>query len=518
MGQYRAWPFQEAEQILKRRRPAADRTVVFQTGFGPSGLPHIGTFGEVARTTWVRRAYEHLTGGPTRLIAFCDDMDGLRKVPLNMPAGDMLAAHLGKPLSRIPDPYGCCDSFSGHMNGKLRDFLDRYGFDYELQSSSQAYGSGVFDAGLRILLQKAEEVRALILPTLREEKRADWSPFFPICPACGSVNGTRVTAYNPERDTVSFRCDGQGEAVGCGACGEVSVLGGHAKVGWKVDWALRWFAYDVDYEMYGKDLIDSASLSGRIVRLMGKQPPAGFFFELFLDEEGKKISKSVGKGLTVDHWVDFAPIESLLFYIYQNPKRAKRLYWGMVPKCVDDYLQALRRYPEVGEEQRPEDGLWHIFDRGSRVPSYGATVDFSAVSNLISAIGGDSPEVLRDFLHRYDPAVAEYPEVAEGLVGKGLAFYREQVLPHKHFRPATEAEKGLFSQVRERLGRCESGEEEDLQAIPFEVARAAGAEARDLFRSFYEVVLGQERGPRFGTFVKLVGKERVLEMLASAAA
>ena len=518
MGQYRAWPFQEAEQILKRRRAAADRTVVFQTGFGPSGLPHIGTFGEVARTTWVRHAYEHLTGGPTHLIAFCDDMDGLRKVPLNMPAGDMLAAHLGKPLNRIPDPFGCCDSFSGHMNGKLREFLDRYGFDYELQSSAEAYGSGAFDEGLSILLEKAEEVRALILPTLREEKRADWSPFFPICPNCDSVNGTHVTAYHPERNTVSYSCEGTGEAAGCGASGEVSVLGGNAKVGWKVDWALRWFTYEVDYEMYGKDLIDSANLSGRIVRLMGKPPPAGFYFELFLDEEGKKISKSVGKGLTVDHWVDFAPIESLLFYIYQKPKRAKRLYWGMVPRCVDDYLQALRQYPGVHEEERPENGLWHIFDRGSQVPSYGAAVDFSAVTNLISAIGNDSAEVLRDFLRRYDPAVVEYPEVVDALVEKGLAYYREQVLPHKHFRPATEEEKALFAQVRERLAGCENGDEQELQAIPFDVARAADIEPRALFRSFYEVVLGQERGPRFGTFVMLVGKERVLEMLAAAAA
>ena len=518
MGQYKAWPFQEAEQILKRRRPAADQTVVFETGFGPSGLPHIGTFGEVARTSWVRHAYEHLTGGPTRLIAFCDDMDGLRKVPLNMPAGDMLAAHLGKPLCRIPDPYGCCDSYSGHMNGKLREFLDHYGFEYELQSAAEAYGSGIFDEGLRILLQKAEEVRELILPTLGEERRAAWSPFFPICTSCGSVNATRVTGYHPERDAVSYLCEGQGEAVGCGHSGEVSVLGGNVKVGWKVDWALRWFSYDVDYEMYGKDLIDSARLSGRIVRLMGVQPPAGFFFELFLDEEGKKISKSVGQGLTVDHWVDFAPVESLLYYIYQNPKRAKRLFWGMVPKCVDDYLQALRQYPEVAEEKRPENGLWHIFDRGRQVPTYGASVDFSAVNNLISAIGGDSAEVLRDFLHRYDPAVAEYPGVVDKLVDKGLSYYREQVLPDKHFRPATEEEKALFIQVRQQLAASESDDEEELQAIPFDVARAADVEPRQLFTSFYEVVLGQGRGPRFGTFVRLVGRDRVLEMLDKAAA
>ncbi|MFH1569541.1 MAG: lysine--tRNA ligase [Gemmatimonadota bacterium] len=513
MGEYRAWPFEEARQILQRRRPPAGRTVVFQTGFGPSGLPHIGTFGEVARTTWVRHAYEHLTGGPTRLIAFCDDMDGLRKVPLNLPSGEMLASHLGKPLSRIPDPFGCCDSYSGHMNGKLREFLDHYGFDYELQSSTAAYASGAFDEGLRILLRQAEEVRALILPTLREENRQDWSPFFPICPSCGSVNATRVTAYHPERDAVAFACDGAEGAVGCGATGEVSVLGGGAKVGWKVDWALRWFTYEVDYEMYGKDLIDSASLSGRIVRLMGKEPPAGFCFELFLDEDGKKISKSVGKGLTVDHWVDYAPIESLLYYIYQNPKRAKRLFWGMVPKCVDDYLQALREYPGVPEAERPEKGLWHVFDRGRTVPDYGASVDYSTVNNLIAAIGTEAQEVLWDFLRRYDAEVAGYPGVVGSLLDKGLTYYREQVLPHKRFRPATEGERALLQQVRRRLAASDTGDEDALQAVPFDVAREAGAEPRDLFRSFYEVVLGQERGPRFGTFVRLVGRERALEML-----
>jgi lysyl-tRNA synthetase, class I len=513
--QYKAWPFQEARQIVKQRPSVEGRPVLFETGFGPSGLPHIGTFAEVARTTWVRQAFELLTGQPTRLVAFSDDMDGLRKVPLNMPQPEMLSQHLGKPLHAIPDPFGEADSYSGYMNGKLKEFLDAYGFDYEFQSSREAYHRGDFDEGLTVLLEKVEEVRGLILPTLREENREGWSPFFPICPACGSVYATRVTGYHPERQSLEFACDGEvGQVHGCGAAGELSVLGGQVKVGWKVDWALRWFTYEVDYEMYGKDLIDSAKLSGRIVRLMGKQPPVGLTYELFLDEEGRKISKSVGRGLTVDAWTEYAPIESLLYYIFQNPKRARRLYWDVVPKCVDDYLEALRRYPEVEEEKRPERDVWHIGNRGAEVPAYGAQVNFSMVNNLISALGSDSVELLVDYLERYDPEAMKFHAVTESLVEKGMNYYRDFVLPNKRFRDPNEEERGLLGGMRDRLVEIAEGDEEALQSIPFDVARTAGVEPKDLFRTFYEVLFGQERGPRFGSFVGLVGKERVLEMLA----
>ena len=513
MQQYKAWPFQESQQIATRRSLQGDRPVLFQTGFGPSGLPHIGTFAEVARTNWVRRACEHLRGTPARLLAFSDDMDGLRKVPLNMPGADMLSAHLGKPLCNIPDPFGCCDSFSGHMNGKLQEFLDTHGFDYEFQSSREAYCRGDFDEGLSILLERVCEVRDLILPTLREENREQWSPFFPICPSCGSVNATRVTGYHPQSNTVDFTCDLEAKgAVSCGHSGEVSVLGGAVKVGWKADWALRWFSYDVDYEMYGKDLTDSVKLSGRIVRLMGKAPPTGLRFELFLDEEGRKISKSVGKGLTVDTWVDYAPVESLLYYIYQNPKRAKRLHWGVVPQCVDDYLEALRLVDDIGEADRPNESLWHIFG-GRSVPRYQAKVNFSVVNNLISALGTDSADLLMDYLGRYDDQVFDYPQVIQSLIEKGLSYYRDKVLPTKTFRHPSGDERVLLGQLRQRLALCGNVDEDALQAIPFDVAKESGVEPRDLFRTVYEILLGQERGPRFGSFVKLVGKERVLEML-----
>ncbi len=508
---YRAWPFQEAAQIVKQRQPSGDRPVLFETGFGPSGFPHLGHFSEGVRTAWVRNACEYLYGLKTRLLCFSDDMDALRKVPSNFPQPDMLAAHLGKPVHAIPDPFGCYASFGDHMNAKLCEFFDASGFDYEFQSARQAYVRGDFDAGLLILLAKAEEVRQIIVPTLREQNRQNWSPFFPICTNCGSIMATQVTAYHPSRGTVSFTC-------GCGASGEQSVLGGNAKVGWKVDWALRWYTYEIDYEMYGKDLIDSVRQSSRIVRLMGKQPPAGLCYEFFLDEEGRKVASSTGRmGVTVDAWKKYAPIESLLFFLFQNPKRAKRLHWDIVPKCVDDYLDALRHYPDVAEEQRPEQALWHIGDCGSAVPEYASQVNFSTVNNLIASLGVDSVSVLEEYLVRYDAQAAAYPQVTQALVEKGLNYYRDVVLPNKHFRPPTDEERVLLGQLAERLSAANGATEEQLQAIPFDLAREAGISPKALFQMFYEVVLGQQRGPRFGSLVQLVGQEQVVNMVREKA-
>ena len=516
---HRAWPFQEAAQIVKQRQPSKDRPVLFETGFGPSGFPHLGHFSEGVRTSWVRNACEHLYGLKTRLLCFSDDMDALRKVPSNFPQPDMLAAHLGKPVHAIPDPFGCCGSFGDYMNAKLCEFFDASGFDYEFQSSRAAYVRGDFDEGLSILLAKAEEVRQIIVPTLREQNRQHWSPFFPICPNCGSIMATRVTAYHPSRGTVSFTCDlDTGHYTGCGASGEQSVLGGNAKVGWKVDWALRWYTYEVDYEMYGKDLIDSVRQSSRIVRLMGKQPPVGLCFEFFLDEEGRKVASSTGRmGVTVDAWKKYAPIESLLFFLFQNPKRAKRLHWDIVPKCVDDYLDALRNYPDVAETERPEQALWHIGDRGKDVPEYASQVNFSTVNNLIAALGVDSISVLEEYLARYDAQAATYPQVTQALVEKGLNYYRDVVLPNKQFRPPTDEERVLLGQLAKRLSAANGATEEELQAIPFDLAREAEIPPKELFRMFYEVVLGQERGPRFGSLVQLVGKEQVVKMVREKA-
>ncbi|OQY27137.1 MAG: lysine--tRNA ligase [Anaerolineaceae bacterium 4572_5.1] len=446
MPNYKSWPFKEASSLQRRFREQPNQPIILQTGFGPSGLPHIGTFAEVARTTWVRHAFEHLTGWPAKLVAFSDDMDGLRKVPLNMPEQKMLAENLGKPLCHIPDPFGCCESYSAHNNNKLQEFLDAYGFDYQFQSSQEAYIRGDFDEGLTILLEKVEEVQDIILPTLREDKRADWSPFFPICENCGRIYSTRVTGYHPEEKTIGYVCDKPvGDTPGCGHEGKTSALGGRVKVGWKVDWALRWFSYDVVYEMYGKDLIESAKLSGKITRLMGKQPPNGFFYELFLDEEGRKISKSVGKGLTV-------------------------------------------------------------------------SANFSLINNLVSALGADDGELVIEYLERYDPAAKGYRDTLSDLVNKSLTYYRDFILPNKHYRPPTAQEKEMLQSIREQIATYQGNDEKELQTIPFDAARAFGVQPRDLFTAIYEVLLGQERGPRFGTFAKLVGKERMLALLDEALA
>ena len=507
-SKYKSWPFREAEKPAARlRRPGVDTgaPVRFETGFGPSGLPHIGTFAEVARTTWVINAFREMTGAPAELIAFSDDLDGLRKVPLNLPEKEMLQSNLGKPLSSIPDPFRCCDSFSDHMNGKLREFLDRHGFEYHFQSAKDAYGNGDFNEGLAILMQKMEEVKNVILPTMGEDKREGWFPFFPICESCGGVNTTSVSECDSSRNTVAYRCDRE---FGCGADGKVSIFDGKVKTGWKVDWALRWFSYDIAYEMYGKDLIESAKLSGRIIRIMGKPPPAGLVYEMFLDEDGRKISKSVGKGLTVDTWMDYAPIESLLFYVFQNPRKARRLFWDMVPRVVDDYLETLRSWSGLSEEKKPDSVLWHIFSKGTGVPEYGSSINYSTVHNLLSALGLESGDLVREYLETYDPETKRYPEILDALVEKSLLFYRDFVLPKKQYREPTPREKEILKAMltgAEAVG--DWTDEQALQSVPFDVAREFDEKPPAVFKIFYEVILGQERGPRFGGFAKLAGKK-----------
>jgi len=514
---YKSWPFKEAQKLQKRFAGADNTPLYFETGFGPSGLPHIGTFAEIARTTWVRHAYEHLTQRPTELITFSDDMDGLRKVPINMPQQEMLSEHLGKPLCHIPDPFGECESYSAYMNSKLNEFLDSYNFSYTFRSSYDAYTRGDFNDGLAIILQKVEEIKAVILPTMSEKKRKNWSPFFPICEKCGRINSTRVVAYHPADNQIDYICDNEdGLLQSCGHSGTTSIFDGRVKVGWKVDWALRWYSYNIGYEMYGKDLIDSAKLSGRIVRIMGKQPPSGFFYELFLDEEGRKISKSVGKGLTIDSWTNYAPLESLLYFLFQNPKQAKRLYWGIVPKSVDDYLTGLAGYDTLTPTQQTDSTLWHLFNRGRIVPGYKTSITFSLINNLISAVGADNIDLIVDYLKRYDPAIENMGQLVEDLVKKGMNYYRDFILPNKNYRKPTEDEKKILVILRDKLADSTSDDESQLQTIPFDVSRAFNIPPRDLFRTFYEVALGQDRGPRFGTFTRLVGKDKVLKLLNKA--
>jgi lysyl-tRNA synthetase, class I len=511
---YKSWPFKEVLKLQKRFVEPPTEPVRFETGFGPSGLPHIGTFAEVARTTWVRRAFAYQTNWPTELIAFSDDMDGLRKVPLNMPQQQMLQENIGLPLCRIPDPFGECESYSAYMNQRLKQFLDSYGFDYRFQSSEEAYTRGDFNHGLSIILRQVAEIKALILPTMSEAKRQNWSPFFPICEKCGKINSTRVTAYHVDSNSIDYVCDREDDRLRC--CrhhGTTSIFDGKVKVGWKIDWALRWFSYDIAYEMYGKDLIDSARLSGKITRAMGKQPPTGLFYELFLDEAGHKISKSVGKGLTIDSWTTYAPLESLLYYLFQNPKQAKRLYWGIVPKSVDDYLTGVKNYPALAADKQPDTPVWHLFEGGEKIPSYGSSINFSVINNLISAIGADDKALIMEYLKRYDADLDVHQGLVPDLVDKAMAYYQDFILPQKQYRTPTPAEKEMLGQLRRDLAAYEGQAEADMQTLPFSVAKMFGMAPKDFFLMFYEVVFGQERGPRFGTFVQLVGKEQALAML-----
>ncbi|MCU0661576.1 MAG: lysine--tRNA ligase [Myxococcota bacterium] len=519
---YKSWPFKEAERILKSHgRGEALPLAIFETGFGPSGRPHIGTFAEVARTTWVRKAYEELCGGKTKLIAFSDDLDGLRKVPGNLPQQEMLALHLGKPLSDIPDPYGTHESFSGHMIARLKEFLDTFGFDFELRSASQAYRLGEFDKGLEVLLHNVERVLEVILPTLKEENRALWSPFLPKCEKCGRIYTTRVVSYRKSELALDYACDAMfGQINGCGHKGTCSVLGGAVKMGWKVDWALRWFSYGVNYEMYGKDLIPSAELSSEIVRIMGGKTPCGFFYELFLDENGEKISKSKGNGVTMEQWLAYAPVESLAYYIFKEPRTAKKLYFDVIPKVMDEYLDQLRKYPVVIEEKKPDSPLWHIHDRGRVVPGYDCSINFTMVNNLVSALGQPEPALLGQYLDRYDSSAGKHASTVASLVEKGLAYYTDHILPHKQYREPTQLEKKLFAQLLDKLVEPPTAQldEAGLQGLIFDIAKGQGVEPKEFFSAIYEVLLGQERGPRFGSFARLVGIDRVIALIEERAA
>ena len=352
----KAWPFEEARKLIARLERAPRDEVIFETGYGPSGLPHLGTFGEVARTSMVRHAFRVLTGDSvkTRLIAFSDDMDGLRKVPDNIPNRDLIAAHLGKPLTKIPDPFGEYDSFAAHNNARLRAFLDQFGFDYEFMSSTEAYQSGRFDRALLRVLERFDEVQAIMLPSLREERAATYSPFLPIHPRTGIVMQAPVIGHDPRAGTISWRDPDTGEEF------VTPVTGGRCKLQWKPDWAMRWHALGVDYEMAGKDLIDSVKLSSRIARVLGSEPPAGFNYELFLDENGQKISKSKGNGLTIEQWLAYASPESLSLFMFQKPTAAKRLYFDVIPRNVDDYLGFLDAYPRQEWKERLGNPVWHI--------------------------------------------------------------------------------------------------------------------------------------------------------------
>ncbi len=512
-----AWPFEEARKVLARverreKRGEEVGEVLFETGYGPSGLPHIGTFGEVARTTWVRRAFEQMSRIPTRLIAVSDDMDGLRKVPDNIPNKEMVAANMGKPLTAIPDPFGTHESFGHNMNARLRAFLDHFGFDYEFLSATHAYKSGLYDAALLRVLAKYDEVMALMLPTLGDERQQTYSPFLPVSPRSGKVLLAKVVRRDVEKGTITYiEEDGSEETV--------PVTGGHCKLQWKPDFGMRWAALGIDFEMYGKDHLPSQPLYDAICKVAGAEPPEHFIYELFLDDKGQKISKSKGNGLTIDEWLAYAPRESLALYMFQKPKTAKRLYFDVIPKAVDDYIQLLESYHanETGEAERLENPVWHIHEGNPPRERY--PVSFALLLNLVSASNAHNREVLWGFIRAYAPnASPEQNPGLDHLVGYAIRYYEDFIRPQKRYRAPTEKERAALSELADRLEAL--GGERDAETVQnavYEIGKKHGFEPlRDWFKGIYEVLFGQSQGPRFGSFAALFGCVATAELIRRA--
>ena len=526
----KAWPFQEAMKLVKRYPNGKRGTdgelapVLFETGYGPSGLPHIGTFQEVLRSTLVRRAYEVVSGGaPTRLVAFSDDMDGLRKVPDNVPNKELLNSNLGKPLTRIPDPFGKYESFAHHNNARLCSFLDQFGFDYEFVSASDQYNSGAFDAALADVLRHYDSIMGVMLPTLREERRRTYSPVLPVSPTTGEVLQVPVEVVDAEAGIVRF--EDEGRAI------EQCIFGGAAKLQWKVDWAMRWYALGVDYEMCGKDLTDSVIQSGKIVRELGGHKPEGLIYELFLDSKGEKISKSKGNGLSIDEWLTYGSEESLGFYIFREPKSAKQLHVGVIPKAIDEYWQFRSALAEQPIEKKLGNPVWHLLranasDAGADVPGAGdgLPVPFSLLLNLVGVLGAEATrEAVWSYLGNYianaDPTA--HPAL-DGLVDKALAYNCDFVAPTLVKRPPAGGEVAALKALDAALAEADPATSaEDLQTIVYEIGKqeAFGFESlRDWFRALYETLLGSEQGPRMGSFIALYGIAPTRALIAEALA
>ena len=531
-----AWPFEEARKLIRRVEATGQHEVLFETGYGPSGLPHIGTFGEVARTTMVRHAFRVLTKDriKTRLLAFSDDMDGLRKVPDNIPNKELVAAHLGKPLTEVPDPFGTHASFGAHNNARLRAFLDQFGFDYEFASATDYYKSGRFDAALLHMLSRYEQVMAIMLPSFREERAATYSPFLPVHPKTGIVMQVPIDAIDVSAGTLRWRDPESLEQF------ETKVTGGACKLQWKPDWAMRWYALKVDYEMAGKDLIELVKLSGAIVRALGGTPPDGFNYELFLDEKGQKISKSKGNGLTIEEWLTYASPESLSLFMYQKPTAAKRLYFDVIPRTVDDYLTFLSAYPRQEAKERLGNPVWHIHSGEPPEPEilHGAgnqstAITFGMLLNLAAVANSEDPQVIWGFLQRYAPDVSPeaHPRL-DRLVTYAARYFRDFVRPAKSFREPDDIEREALEKLSAALAVLPEGSSaEAIQAALYDVARAIpryqdmkakGATAErpgvsnDWFTMLYAVLLGESRGPRFGSFVALYGIEETRQLIAEA--
>ena len=509
----KAWPFEEARKLVKRyeKAPPAKGHVLFETGYGPSGLPHIGTFGEVARTTMIRRAFELISDIPTRLICFSDDVDGMRKVPDNVPNPEMLREHLQRPLTSVPDPFGQYDSFGHHNNAMLRRFLDTFGFEYEFISATEFYKSGQFDT---ILLRAAERYDALMevmLKSLREERRQTYSIFLPIHPETGRVMYVPMKEVNAKDGTITFDDEDGREWT-------LPVTGGNVKLQWKPDFGARWAALDVDFEMYGKDHSTNTPIYDRICEILGGRKPEHFTYELFLDENGEKISKSKGNGLTIDEWLTYASTESLSYFMYQKPKTAKRMHFDVIPRAVDEYHQQLRAYPDQDAAGKVNNPVWHI--HGGNPPASHMVVPFSMLLNLASVSAAEDKDKLWGFIRRYAPdASPETNPDMDQAAGFAVRYYNDFVKPHKVYRAPSDLEREALIDLRDQLKTWDGGlDAEALQGLVFAVGRDRFDPLRDWFTALYEVLLGASQGPRFGGFIALYGVDETVALIDRALA
>ncbi len=504
-----AWPFVEAKKMLRERKNFIEKKgkITLQTGYGPSGLPHIGTFGEVARTSMMVNALNQLTDLPTEIITFSDDMDGLRKVPENIPQKELLEKNLHKPLTQVPDPFEKYSSFGEHNNEMLKTFLNKFDFNYTFKSSTFLYKSGFFNNSLQVILENYESIMDIILPTLGKERQKTYSPFLPICPDTGHVLEIPVKKIDKTKSKIIF--DNGGKEL------ETSILDGKCKLQWKVDWAMRWYALDVDFEMYGKDLIESAILSSKIINLIGKTNPSGFAYELFLDENGEKISKSKGNGITIDQWLEYASPESLSLYMYQNPKRAKKLYNEIVPKTVDDYLDFLEKTKTQNELQLLMNPVWHVHN--SKVPNEKIIMSFSMLLNLVETSNADSKELLWKFVKRYKTNIIEKDHpIFDRLVGYAIKYFNDVIKIKKKYKKPNNEEKLALKALIKTLEKCnDKMKPEDIQTLIYSTGKENGysENLRDWFKLIYEVVFGDENGPRMGFFISFFGVNETKELI-----
>ena len=504
-----SWPFVEARKLVKERKKIFEKNgkITLQTGYGPSGLPHIGTFGEVARTTMMVNAIKQIIDIPTEIITFSDDMDGLRKVPDNIPNKEILEKNLHKPLTSVPDPFKKYKSFGEHNNEMLKQFLNEFNFNYTFKSSTEIYKKGLFNEALLLVLEKYDEIKNIILPTLGKERKKTYSPFLPICADSGKVLEVPIIEIKKNEGKIIYK-NGEKKI-------ETEIINGKCKLQWKVDWAMRWYAFDVDYEMYGKDLIESAILSNKICQLLGKRSPNGFAYEMFLDEKGEKISKSKGNGITIEQWLKYASPESLSLYMYQNPKRAKKLYADVVPKAVDEYLSNIDKFNTQNDKQKLLNPVWHVHN--GNPPQEKSIMPFSVLLNLVGTSNATEKDVLWKFIKKYkkDIKIQEHP-ILDSLVEYALKYYTDIVKPKKKYRKPNEKEKKALADLVARLKNCKDQiDPEAIQTIVYSVGKDNGYQEnlREWFKAIYEIIFGDQDGPRMGFFISFFGIKESIELI-----